>query len=165
MFRRVAKAVLILPGSALVYIPLLIQYIGGGWPFGVSRSGPVALFLAVILAIPALALAIWTVRLFVADGDGTPGPWDPPRNLVVSGPYRYVRNPMLTSVIVMLLAEALALGSLALLGWAIVFFAMNTVYFVFSEEPGLERRFGAAYAHYKAAVPRWIPRLRPYEGE
>ncbi len=102
-------------------------------------------------------------RLFVHEGKGTPAPWDPPLRFVVSGPYRYVRNPMLSAVILMILAEAAALSSLALVAWAGFFFLLNTMYFVFVEEPGLERRFGESYLHYKAAVPRWIPKLRPYE--
>lgn len=163
MFWRMAKAVLILPGTALVYIPLLIQWFTGGWPFGRSLGGPLAWIVAAILALPAFALAFETTRLFLTVGKGTPAPWDPPQRFVVSGPYRYVRNPMLTSVVLMVLAEAAAFGSLALLGWAVAFFLINTVYFAFVEEPGLERRFGNAYRHYKASVPRWIPRLRPFQ--
>lgn len=162
MFWRMTKAVLILPGTALVYIPLLIHWFTDGWPFSQSLGGPLAWIAAVILAMPAFALAFKTMRLFLTVGEGTPAPWDPPQKFVVSGPYRYVRNPMLTSVILMILAEAAAFGSLALLGWAITFFVLNTVYFVRVEEPGLERRFGAEYRHYKASVPRWIPKLRPF---
>lgn len=163
MFWRVTKSVLILPGTALIYIPLLIQWATGGWPFGGSVSGTPQIVLAVILAVPAIMLAIRTVTLFVQEGEGTPAPWDPPTKFVVRGPYRYVRNPMLSSVVVLILAEALALGSQGLLGWAIFFFVLNTVYFHFSEEPALERRFGEPYARYKASVPRWIPQIQPYE--
>jgi len=156
------KAVLILPGTAVVYVPLLVQYLVGGWPFGGPVGGVVAWSVAVILAVPALALAATTMRLFVDQGKGTPAPWDPPTKLVVSGPYRYVRNPMLTSVMVFIIAEATVLNSLALLGWAVVFFALNTAYFISSEEPALVRRFGDTYLHYKSSVPRWVPNIRPY---
>ena len=162
MFWRMMKAVLILPGTALVYLPLLIQWATGGWPFGASPGSGLQIALALALALPAVALAGRTMRLFTGEGDGTPAPWDPPRNFVISGPYRYVRNPMLTSVIVMITAEAIALNSFTLLGWAGVFFLLNTAYFVLSEEPGLERRFGEDYRRYKAAVPRWVPRATPY---
>ncbi|PHQ86901.1 MAG: RemK protein [Thalassobium sp.] len=162
MFWRVTKTVLILPGTVLVYVPLLIHYLTGGWPFGGPVGGVVAWSVAVILAVPALALAATTMRLFVDQGKGTPAPWDPPTKLVVSGPYRYVRNPMLTSVMVFIIAEATVLNSLALLGWAVVFFALNTVYFISSEEPALVRRFGDTYLHYKSSVPRWVPNIRPY---
>lgn len=163
MFWRMAKTILILPGTALIYVPLLIQWVSGGWPFGPAMGGSLGWALAAILAVPAVLLAVWTVKLFIREGDGTPAPWDPPRKFVVSGPYRHVRNPMLTAVILMILAEAAALGSVALLGWAIAFFVLNTAYFALVEEPGLERRFGDAYRHYKSAVGRWMPSLRPYE--
>lgn len=158
-----AKAVLILPGTALVYVPLLIHWISNGWPFGGTVGAAQNLIFATILAVPAVLLAAKTVRLFMYEGEGTPAPWDPPRKFVVSGPYRYVRNPMLVAVNLLILAEALALSSLALLVWAVFFFLLNTVYFAFVEEPGLERRFGEAYLKYKASVPRWIPNLRPYQ--
>ena len=163
MFGRMAKAVLILPGTALAYIPLLIHWFSDGWPFGVMAGTGLQWALAVILAVLAFTLAAKTMILFVLEGGGTPAPWDPPQRFVVSGPYRYVRNPMLLSVILLILAEAVALNSLPLLGWAVAFFLLNTVYFAFIEEPGLERRFGEDYVRYMAAVPRWVPMLRPYE--
>lgn len=163
MFWRMMKAVLILPGTALVYIPLLIHGFSGHWPFGAFSGTGLRWVLGGVLALPALVLAAWTMILFARVGDGTPAPWDPPRRFVVAGPYRHVRNPMLSAVILMILAQAVVLGSLPLLGWAVVFFGLNTVYFARFEEPGLERRFGAAYRHYKAAVPRWIPQIRPYQ--
>ncbi|WP_366525421.1 hypothetical protein [uncultured Ruegeria sp.] len=70
---------------------------------------------------------------------------------------------MLSSVILLILAEAVALNSPLLLLWAIVFSLLNTLYFKFVEEPGLERRFGGDYLRYKAKVSRWVPRFRPYE--
>ena len=158
-----AKAVAILPGTALIYIPLLIHWLGDLWPFGAMAGAGPHWFLAALLAVPALTLAAKTMILFVHEGDGTPAPWDPPQRFVVNGPYRYVRNPMLSSVILMILVEAIALNSQPLFGWAVVFFLLNTVYFVFMEEPGLERRFGEEYVLYKAAVPRWVPMLLPYE--
>lgn len=163
MFWRMAKAVLVLPGTALIYVPLLIHWFSGGWPFGDADGAVQNWIAAAILAAPAFLLAVKTVRLFASEGEGTPAPWDPPQKFVVSGPYRHVRNPMLAAVILMIIAEAVALSSLALLGWAVFFFLLNTVYFAFVEEPGLERRFGEAYLNYKASVPRWIPNLRPYE--
>ncbi len=95
---------------------------------------------------------------------GTLAPWAPTQRLVISGPYRYVRNPMITGVVLILLGEALYVGSGAMLLWAIWFFCMNTAYFIFLEEPSMTRRFGEDYLRYKKNVPRWLPRLRPYEG-
>ena len=162
MFWRMTKSVLILPGSALIYIPIIIQWFSDGWPFDPLLGGASDRVFAAILAVPAFVLAVKTMALFVKQGEGTPAPWDPPRKFVVSGPYRHMRNPMLTSVVVMILAEAVALRSLALLGWALLFCLLNTAYFYLSEEPELERRFGDAYRDYKASVPRWIPKVRPY---
>ena len=81
---------------------------------------------------------------------------------MVAGPYRHVRNPMISGVLLMLIAETLFFGSWPLLGWVVAFFLINTAYFFRVEEPGLERRFGEDYRRYTANVPRWIPRLQPW---
>ena len=96
--------------------------------------------------------------LFARVGQGTLAPWDATRRLVAVGPYRYVRNPMITSVVMMLAGEALFFGSTVLAGWFVLFFLCNHVYFILLEEPSLELRFGASYAEYKKQVPRWLPR-------
>ena len=114
------------------------------------------------LVAAGLAMWTWTVRLFARVGRGTLAPWDPTRKLVVEGPYRHVRNPMISAVLGTLLGEAALLGSPGIAVWAAVFAVINTAYFVLSEEPGLERRFGEPYAEYKRHVPRWIPRRAPY---
>ena len=77
--------------------------------------------------------------------------------------YRHVRNPMITSVIVMLGGESLLLGSWPVAGWMLVFLLLLWISFVRFEEPDLERRFGDDYRLYKANVPRWIPRATPWE--
>ena len=83
-----------------------------------------------------------TVALFATVGEGTLAPWDPPRRFVVRGPYRYVRNPMISGVLSILLGEATLFGSVPLLVWFSVFLAVNAVIMPLIEEPGLERRFG-----------------------
>jgi protein-S-isoprenylcysteine O-methyltransferase Ste14 len=97
--------------------------------------------------------------LFFNVGRGTIMPWDPTRKLVAVGPYQSVRNPMILGVLTMLVGEALFFGSAAIGILAAAFFAINHVYFIFSEEPGLEKRFGESYREYKKRVPRWIPRM------
>ncbi len=164
---RLVKPILILPGTALVVIPALILWAGDETPFGAaapSASEP-TLWLGLLTAVVALVLMVWTVRLFTTHGQGTPAPWDPPRRLVVLGPYRHVRNPMIVGVILFLIAEALVMGAPALLGWAALFALANMIYFPLSEEPALERRHGEAYRRYKENVPRWIPRLTPWRGD
>jgi len=116
---------------------------------------------AIIIAL-GLALFVSTVRYFARLGRGTLAPWDPTERLVVAGPYRYVRNPMITAVLTILLGEAALLRSLPILVWSGIFFALNAVYFPLAEEPELRRRFGAEYDEYCANVPRWIPRRRAW---
>lgn len=109
-----------------------------------------------------LGLFGWCVSLFGREGRGTIMPWDPTRRLVVRGPYRHTRNPMISSVLVMVAGQALFWGSWLTAALAAFFFVVNHVYFIFSEEPGLEKRFGQSYRAYKAAVPRWRPRRTSY---
>ena len=117
------------------------------------------------LMIVCLGLApmVLTIFSFIRRGKGTLAPWSPTQKLVVTGLYRYVRNPMILGVFVVLLGESFIFLSLNILIWAASFFVINTVYFVFSEEPGLEKRFGNEYLEYKKHVRRWIPRVRPYK--
>ena len=115
-----------------------------------------------LLALLGFALFAWCVVLFIRVGQGTLAPWDPTRSLVAAGPYRLVRNPMISGVALMLLGQALFWGSRAAGAWAAAFFLINHVYFVLLEEPGLESRFGESYRAYKASVPRWIPRFSSF---
>jgi protein-S-isoprenylcysteine O-methyltransferase Ste14 len=152
---RHLRAILLLPGTVTVVIPALFV-----WAWGANLGWWTAIGAVVIAG--GLALFVWTVSLFGSVGRGTLAPWDPTRRLVIKGPYRYVRNPMITAVLTILLGEAALVGSWAILIWAAVFFLMNAVYFSLSEEPGLRRRFGPEYDAYRRNVPRWIPRLRPW---
>ncbi len=119
---------------------------------------------AVLIAV-GLLLVVRTVALFAAVGRGTLAPWDPTSRLVVRGPYRHVRNPMISGVLFILLGEAAALGSLGVLVWFAAVFAVNATYIPLVEERGLVRRFGAEYERYREHVPRWLPRLRPWNEE
>jgi protein-S-isoprenylcysteine O-methyltransferase Ste14 len=145
---------LLLPFVAVVVVPaLLLASFGGG-----AAGWPILAPLGVALFACGLALFAWCVALFARVGEGTLAPWDPTQRLVAVGPYRLVRNPMITGVALMLAGEALWFGSWAVALWACAFVAVNHVWFVLVEEPGLERRFGESYRAYKAAVPRWLPR-------
>lgn len=106
-----------------------------------------------------------SLRRFATEGEGTLAPWDPPRRLVVRGPYRYVRNPMISGVLFVLFGEALFLLSQPHLTWALIFLGMNFLVIPLVEEPGLRRRFGDSYVEYCRHVPRLIPRIRPWEPE
>jgi protein-S-isoprenylcysteine O-methyltransferase Ste14 len=116
-----------------------------------------------IVTLAGLLLFSVTVTTFINIGNGTIMPWDPTRKLVVVGVYRYVRNPMILGVLILLVGEALLFASIGIAALALVFFGINTVYFIFSEEPGLVKRFGKEYREYMQNVPRWIPRLKPWK--
>ena len=136
---------------------------GAGLSHDFTAPDRLFFWLALLSAGAGLGLAIWTSKLFLKFGNGTPAPWDPPQQLVIRGPYRHVRNPMITGVLLMLLAEAMLFQSWPLVLWMGIFFVGNAIYFPLSEEKGLEKRFGDAYRVYKAHVPRWIPRWRPWQ--
>jgi protein-S-isoprenylcysteine O-methyltransferase Ste14 len=161
---RLLAPILILPGTVLVLVPALILWRTRGTrpEADVSRADDWRLGPAIMLGGIGLALAVWTCRLFVTKGEGTPAPWDPPQKLVVRGPYRHVRNPMIVGVLFLLGAQAVLFTSWALAGWLLVFFLANALYLPLIEEKGLERRFGEQYLQYKANVPRWVPRIRPW---
>jgi len=108
-------------------------------------------------------IAVWCVMLFIRVGEGTPLPFAHPRRLVIVGPYRYVRNPMVLGTVLFLFGNGLVLGSNGILIYAVlVFLAMHL--FVLIEEHSLARRFGAAYLTYRDQTPRWWPRSPvPYE--
>jgi protein-S-isoprenylcysteine O-methyltransferase Ste14 len=103
------------------------------------------------------ACAFWG---FALRGKGTPLPMDPPKKLVVEGPYRVVRNPMYWSVAFVLLGEAAVFHPFALVGLVAAFAAGVNVFVLLYEEPALGRKFGEEYEAYCKRVPRWLPRLR-----
>ena len=155
---RHVRAIGLLPFVATVVVPAVLAWSGAE----TSPWSPLAL-LGFLPIAAGLALFIWTVRLFATEGEGTLAPWDPTSKLVVRGPYRHVRNPMITGVLAILLGEAAVLGMPSLLVWAAIFLAANALWMPLVEEPGLRRRFGPAYEDYAAHVPRWLPRLRAWD--
>jgi protein-S-isoprenylcysteine O-methyltransferase Ste14 len=162
------RAILILPGMVLLMIPGLILYPGEFDTLGLWRSVPSSKIILPIIGILCvclgLLLMVATIRLFVTVGQGTLAPWNPPQHLVVRGVYRHVRNPMISGVLLVLLGESLLTASLPLFCWFLIFLFVNAVYIPLSEEPGLVKRFGDDYLTYKQNVPRWVPRLTPWEG-
>jgi protein-S-isoprenylcysteine O-methyltransferase Ste14 len=159
------RSLIILPGTALVLIPTIILVASKNRDYPPQLASPTEtwFWFALLSAGIGLALISWSITLFVQVGEGTPAPWEPPQKLVIRGPYRYVRNPMISGALFILLAEALLFRSWPIATWMAIFFALNTAYFSLSEEKGLEKRFGDDYRAYKAQVPRWIPRLRPWK--
>ena len=145
---------MLLPGTVAIVIPALVVWLGG------AEIAPITAVIGALLIAVGLALVASTVRLFVSVGRGTLAPWDPTSRLVVRGPYRLVRNPMITGVATILAGEALFFRSWGIAIELALFVVVNAIYFPLVEEPGLRRRFGAEYEEYRRRVPRWLPRAR-----
>lgn len=161
---RHVVSILLLPVTVTIVVPwLLVSRRAATLTPADDLVTTVAAFGGACVLALGLALVVATVRRFATAGQGTLAPWDPPARFVAAGAYRHVRNPMITGVILVLLGEAMALRAAEVLAWAAIVFAVNAIYIPFVEEPGLERRFGDDYRAYKAAVPRWIPRLSPWQ--
>jgi protein-S-isoprenylcysteine O-methyltransferase Ste14 len=163
-FLRHLIAILVLPFTVTAVVPFWIArryQVAATLP-----ESPADLLLAlagVVVGGIGLALFLASLRRFSTEGEGTLAPWDPPRRLVVRGPYRYVRNPMISGVIFVLFGEAALLRSAPHLTWALTFVAINAIYIPLLEEPMLADRFGEDYRRYKANVPRFLPRLKPWD--
>ncbi|MGH3116813.1 MAG: methyltransferase family protein [Vicinamibacterales bacterium] len=155
-FRSLLWATL-LPGFFAGYVP---------WRFfGLNRVRPSAQNPAHLVGL--LCMGVGTALLgaciweFARSGRGTLAPVDPPRELVVRGLYRYVRNPMYLSVTTIVLGELLLTGSWALLVYWVGWFAGVNLFVIGYEEPTLRRRFGASYERYTRQVGRWLPTFHP----
>ena len=131
MNRSLVFAMIVLPGTALVLVPAVILWVSHNTRFAhrLAWPGQIVFWVGLGALAIGLAISIWTVTLFAKVGRGTPAPWQPPKELVIRGPYRHVRNPMITGALFVLLAEALFFSSWALAGWTFVFFLGNAIYF------------------------------------
>lgn len=117
--------------------------------------------LLIVAGVPVLLDSF--VR-FALKGLGTPAPVFPTRHLVVSGWYRYVRNPMYLAVVAVIVGQGLLFGSVNVLAYALIPWLAAHLFVVFYEEPTLRRTFGAEYEIFCTNVPRWIPRLSAWQG-
>ena len=148
---------LLLPGTVTVLIPYWLISSGGDDRFSKHHElSYLGLPLIVIGALGLLA-CIWQ---FFSEGRGTLAPVDPPKHLVARGLYRYVRNPMYVSVVMILIGEAIFFMSTRVLIEAGVFMGVVYLFVVFYEEPVLRSQFGESYERYSEEVGRWIPRPR-----
>jgi len=129
---------------------------------GISRPASIASeqIVGMIVAAGGAGLALWCIVTFVAIGRGTPAPFDPPRRLVVVGPYRLVRNPIYLGAALALAGAALFYQSWALLGYCVAFAIMAHLFVVTYEEPYMRDTFGSPYVRYCGQVQRWWPRIR-----
>ena len=143
-------------GFLLVYLPdRILSSAGINQPaaIGVSQVG------GMLLSACGAALALACILTFVFVGRGTPAPFDPPRRLVVQGPYRFVRNPMYLGAGVALTGAALFYQSMQLLAYAGAFLVITHMFVMLYEEPTLLRIFDGEYEVYCRRVGRWWPRL------
>jgi protein-S-isoprenylcysteine O-methyltransferase Ste14 len=154
-----AMFLLIAPGTVAGYIPWRI----GGWRVHASFFGFAILCVAgMVLAAAGLALLLESFLQFALKGIGTPAPVFPPRRLVVSGSYRYVRNPMYVAVVSLILGQGLIFGDIGIFVYGICVWLIMHIFILIYEEPTLRRTFAAEFAKFSANVPRWIPRLTPW---
>ena len=139
----------------LIIIPFLIEP-------NIILTVHIVSIIGLMIVLIGLIAMILTIRMFVQMGEGTLAPWMPTKKLVISGLYRYVRNPMILGVLLVLGGESILFRSYRIAIWLVVFFIINHLYFSLFEEPGLIKRFGREYVEYKKNVRRWIPRLKPW---
>ena len=155
-------SIIILPFIAIIAVPLLVLLLTYS-KFSWHLNFPLILLPVIfgsLLIISGIYLLVITNNLFYIIGKGTLAPWNPPKLLVIMGPYKYIRNPMIGAVLLTLLGEALITGSVILFSWFVIFFIINIIYFIYSEEPALVKRFGNNYKKYKKAVPMFIPKFK-----
>lgn len=164
MVLRHLLSIVILPFTLGVLVPAWIARRNGVTPTAGQSAGELAIQLAG-LALLGVGLVLFSasLRRFVSEGEGTLAPWDPPRKLVVRGPYRFVRNPMISGLIFVLFAEALLLLSWPHAEWAATFLVVNLIYIPLLEEPMMKARFGDDYAEYCRHARRFVPRLTAWK--
>lgn len=129
-------------------------------PLDPALGGPLpgrARLAGILVMTLGWAVVLTSVGSFVLAGRGTPAPFDPPRELVRVGPYRWVRNPMYIGGFLLLLGFGLLIGSPAMLLVPVAFLGFFHLFVVLYEEPHLERTFGEPYRRYRREVGRWIP--------
>ncbi len=144
-----------MPGVVAGYVPW--RYFGlRGVTLDLTRANQLAGAAVAAAGVVLLAACVWQ---FAREGKGTLVPVDAPTELVVRGLYRHVRNPMYLSVSVILLGEALAAWSGAMLAYWAGYFVFVNLFIVGYEEPALRSRFGASYERYTRRAGRWLPRL------
>jgi protein-S-isoprenylcysteine O-methyltransferase Ste14 len=151
----------IAPGTVAGLVP---------WWMGQWRIHPPFFGFAFLRFVGWMLIAAGLVILFEAclrfalKGIGTPAPIYPTRHLVVTGTYRYVRNPMYVAVVSLILGQALLFGDIHVLEYGFCAWLVTHIFVVAYEEPTLRRSFPDGYAAFTTHVPRWIPRLTPWDG-
>jgi len=146
LFFRALLSFLLLPGIVAFVVPALLT----------PTTAQSRHLLGLAPFVAGVGLLMWCVREFYVAGKGTLAPWDPPRHLVVSGPYRFSRNPMYVGVALILIGWALAFSARGLWVYALIVIVAFHLRVVLAEEPWQARTFGAEWERYRARVPRWL---------
>ena len=165
MSKKAHASSYMLPISIMIFMPWFLMWLTSDLTIGWVLAGSLNLMIILIgltILFTGIVLMMACIRIFTNVGEGTLAPWAPTKNLVVVGVYRYMRNPMITGVLLGLLGEAIILSNYAVFLWLLFFFIGNHIYFIKSEEPGLLKRFGEEYVEYFENVPRWLPRRTPW---
>jgi len=153
LFRAITYATLFI-GFVLIYLPSrFLSWSGFVRPAAMDWPQIVGMIVGSLGA----AAALWCVSTFIWIGKGTPAPFDPPRRLVIRGPYRFVRNPMYMGAGTALAGAALFFRSLPLLAYGVTFLLVAHLFVMLYEEPTLRRTFGPDYEAYCHRVRRWWP--------
>ena len=147
------------PGTVAGLIPWFITH----WRFGEGAHANLMVAGGVLIAA-GLGVLIESFVRFALRGGGTPAPLAPTAQLVVTGAYRYVRNPMYVAVLALIIGQALLFANAGLIAYGITIAFAFHIFVVGYEEKRLEREFGEDYARYRANVHRWRPRLTPWRG-
>jgi len=153
LVRAVTYATLFI-GLVLIYVPTRLLAWSGIVHPATMGAPQIA---GMITGTAGAVIALWCVVAFARIGKGTPAPFDPPRKLVIRGPYRFVRNPMYIGAVLALAGAALFYKSTPLLAYAVLFLVASHVFVVRYEEPTLRRTFGEEYEAYCRRVRRWWP--------
>jgi len=155
-FRTIVYATLFI-GFLLIYLPTRVLS-----STGIVRPAAIGppQVAGTIIGTAGVLLALWCISTFVWIGRGTPAPFDPPRRLVIRGPYRFVRNPMYIGAGLALGGAALFYESLPLLAYGGAFLLACHLFVLSYEEPTLKRTFGPEYEAYCQRVSRWWPAAR-----
>ncbi|HEV3042047.1 MAG TPA: isoprenylcysteine carboxylmethyltransferase family protein [Candidatus Angelobacter sp.] len=157
-----ALFLVIAPGTVMILVPWWISR----WHIEPPLLG-LSLFrvIGVIMMVAGLPVLLDSFARFALQGLGTPAPVAPPAHLVVTGLYRYVRNPMYVSGVLIIAGQGLFFGNLGVLTYVLVVWLIFHLFVLFYEEPVLRGKFGAEYDEFRANVRRWVPRLRPWQGK
>lgn len=154
-----ALFLVVAPGIVAVYVPWVICR----WHLGEPLLGtPILQIVGALLIVAGIPVLLDCFARFALVGLGTPAPIFPTRHLVLSGLFRYVRNPMYVAVVSVILGQGLLFGSARVLEYGLAVWAAFCLFVLLYEEPTLRKSFGREYEEFCANVPRWIPRLRPW---